>query len=200
MNFSCHPCLFITNNKCSGWSLGDPHSVYLLVCIPFTVYFHIALIGNMIIEDGTNKEKFFGSNCQGIQRRQWIAKINKVLWNNFIVNPCWVWLKAICSIVAKIEFKVRPIALFLRGVYLLALLLWSMWITSSFNSRLYCFLWITQWLIASFSYGVIRFGTFYMVMIVPIVVLIVICKCLNDSSLNQTNGDFNLNNPIEDPG
>ena len=200
MNFSCHPCLLSTSNKCCGWSLGDPHSVYLLLCIPFTVYFHIALIGNMIVEDGINKEKFFGSNFQGIQRRPWIVKINRVFWNHFIVNPCWVWFKTICSIIARIEVKVRPIALVLRGIYLLGLLLWVMWVTSTFDTRLYCFLWITQWMIASFSYGIIRFGTFYMVMIIPIVAIILICKCLNDSSFSQASSDLGLNSPNEDSG
>ena len=173
-----------TNCKCNSDALEFGQHLYLLIWFPFTAYFHISMIGNMIVEDDEYKAKFFGGNCQNIHRSKLICTLNIIFCNYLWVIPAWEWLKTLWAEIAKAELKVRLLDLLVRWIYLSVLFSWSFTIKHSLESKLYCFLCISQWLIILFEFGVFRFGAFYIMMIIPITLLVLVLKCWIDIRRN----------------
>ena len=178
--------------------LGEP--LYFIIWLPFTAYFHISMIGNMIVQDDANKIKFFGENYHTAPRSEWMYSLDSWFCNHFWVIPNWTWLKIVWVGIAKVELKIRLFTLLVRWIYLLFIFAWSFTIKSSIESKLYCAMCITQWLIVMFHFGTIRFGTYFIVMIIPIIILLLILKCWKDSSLNEIVGDLNAGNSNENLG
>ena len=172
--------IFNIDCKCYCDAIEFGQSMYLFIWIPFTIYFHISMMGNMILDDNEYKIKYFGDDYHTEQRSKWMNVLN-ILFCNFIwVTPIWAWLKALWVGIAKAELKVRLLDLLVRWIYLFALFWLSFTIRHSLGSKLYCIFCISQWLIVLFEYGVIRFGTFFIVMIIPITFLIWTLKWWKD--------------------